>query len=118
MKKSTKDVQPAAHGSQAPGIYVNTADGQQAGIINLHSSIRQFWDKIIPSSLEAMQGDLFLTTHQKGVTICKKGAGGKTVHIGWVNGAQEGKELFLEKFGTEALRFSVPVDAADMGDLI
>tara|TARA_B110000902_G_scaffold250831_1_gene310424 strand:- start:1283 stop:1639 length:357 start_codon:yes stop_codon:yes gene_type:complete len=118
MKKSTKVTQPAANGSQAPGIYVNTADGQQAGIINLHSSIRQFWDKIIPSSLEAMQDDLFLTTHQKGVTICKKGAGGKVVHLGWVNGAEDGKAVFLEKFGTEALRFSVPVDAADMGDLI
>jgi hypothetical protein len=118
MKKSTKAAQPAANGSQAPAVYVNTLDGQQAGIINLHSSIKQFWDKIIPSSLEAMQGDLFLTTHQKGITLCKKGAGGKVIHIGWVNGAEDGKAVFLEKFGSEQLRFSQPVNVEDMGDLI
>jgi len=118
MKKAQANKTVQANGSQAPAIYINDSEGNQCGIINLHSSIRQFWDKIIPSSLEAMQNDLFLTTHDKGTTICKKGAGGKVVHLGWVNGAQEGKELFLEKFGSEALRFSVPVDAADMGDLI
>jgi len=115
MKKSTK-VQPAV--SAAPAIYVNTMDGQQAGIINLHSSIKQFWDQIVPAALEKMQGDLFLTTHDKGTTICKSGAGGKVVHIGWVNGAQEGKELFLEKFGSEDLKFSVPTTAEDMSGLI
>jgi len=118
MKKAQANKTVQANGSQAPGIYVNTQSGEQAGIINLHSSIRQFWDKIVPSALEKMQGDLFLTTHDKGVTICKKGENGNIVHIGWVNGAEDGKAVFLEKFGTEVLRFSVPTTAADMGDLI
>ena len=118
IKKSTKvttTATPVYDGG--PAIYVSTMAGDQAGIINLHSSIKPFWEKIVPDKLQATQSDLFVFDHAKGQTLCKM-SGGKTVHIGWINGKPEAKARFMELFGTEELRFSVPVSEDDMSDLI
>ena len=118
MKKSTKVAKSASPVSDSPAVFMYSEDGEQAGILNLHSSIRPFWDKIKAGSLQAMQEDLFVTTHDKGHTLCKSGANDKVVHIGWINGNAEGKSAFLEKFGKEQIRFSMPTSADDMAGLI
>ena len=118
MLKPTKATKKIVQVSDAPAVYMYSEDGVQAGILNLHSSIRQFWGQIKAESLEANQADLFVHAHDKGHTLCRRSTTGKLVQLGWINGNDAGKEAFLSKFGTEKIRFSMPTTVEDMGDLI
>ena len=92
---------------QAPPIYVNDASGAQCGILNLHSSIKQFWGRISVQKLQDMQESLFLNHHEEGITVCRN-LPNKVMHVAWLNGAQDEKDSFVEKFGKEDLFFSAP----------
>jgi hypothetical protein len=103
---------------QSPAIFVNDEDGNQCGILNLHTSIKAFWDQIRPEKLFEMQNGAYCIEQKKGTTVAITNSNGKVIEFAWVNGNDEGKQAFIAKIGKEPLRFSVPVTAADMGDLI
>lgn len=116
MLKPTKATQSVStyDGDSAPAIYVNDSEGNQCGILNLHTSIKDAWATFPVDVLIELQQELFMEDTGKGIVLCSLEAGRK-IQLAWVNGKAEAKEQFIAKLGKEPLMFNQPIKKESLG---
>jgi len=100
--------------NNAPGVFVYDSEGNQCGILNLHSSIQAHWDNVDGQYFKEREAVLQMETLPKGTVVFRVNAKGKKINLAWVNGNPAGKAAFIAKFSTEELFYNSPFTEDDV----
>jgi len=117
MKTSTTEVsntEATVTYNNAPAIYVYDSANKECGILNLHSTVEPYWDRMDGEFFKTREASLQMETQKKGTVLFKMNNSGKRVNLAWVNGNKAGKAAFIKAFGKEEFFFASPHSEADV----
>jgi len=116
MKKSAavSKKAPVINANPAPGIFIYDGEGNKCGIVNLHVAVKESWDSIDGEYFAKFESKLGFDIREKGTIIFRMNNAGRKITLGWLNGSEEGKSMFIQKLGKEDLFFNRALSADDI----
>jgi len=112
--KAVSKKAPVIKANPAPGVFIYDSEGNKCGIINLHVAAKESWDTIDGEYFAKYEAKLGYDVREKGTIVFRMNNAGRKITLGWLNGSEEGKSMFIQKLGKEDLFFNRALSADDI----
>ena len=112
--KAVSKKAPVIKANPAPGVFIYDSEGNKCGIINLHVAAKESWDTIDGEYFAKYEAKLGYVVREKGTIVFRMNNAGRKITLGWLNGSEEGKSMFIQKLGKEDLFFNRALSADDI----